>query len=574
MEGPQGRRRRLPTATPRAGRRDDASSVIGDATFADRTATALDAGAHYGPFDHDDILEEEEEEEPVRHEPVRRSQPSSLRVFARALPRYVPRLLRSANPALKDLLLLISGFITLTLLVALTPLPSSISPYRDYIFSGVKTSLGIEPSAKLQSAWYQLKHDKLFSDLLPDHNIPEQQFAININYLQRIEELEANMRALEGDMRLTLNSWRVLEQALPSKVVVHVIDGRYEIPEVFWNALQEKLAGETDMTPLWQSYIQGNEREIEHLNQQLISLQLDRAIQSREVVSRDAFIEAIEENNAYMSSNFRDEFRAMQQTHLAEVKALAIRSTQDELQTNPLSFHVSEQLQMLIKANQVRNTYQALRSVNWFSLGNQARINPAHTSTTFYPPRNWLHHVYHQFSPFTTKPHPPTAALSHWNEAGDCWCAKPKSKTDPSISIGIYTNEKIFPEKLILDHVPMEGTLSIKTAPKDIELWASAGSKKTAAKLAKLVREHRRYPDAECDPANRPDARYVCVARGKYDVHEGNHVQVIPVFADMQALGFGVEDFVVRASTNWGGRFTCLYRVRMIGEKAIPDSGV
>ena len=60
---------------------------------------------------------------------------------------------------------------------------------------------------------------------------------------------------------------------------------------------------------------------------------------------------------------------------------------------------------------------------------------------------------------------------------------------------------------------------------------------------------------------------WVRVARGRYDIH-APHVQTVKLGADFKELGVPVKEMSFRVRSNWGRKdYTCLYRVRMIGEE-------
>ena len=98
----------------------------------------------------------------------------------------------------------------------------------------------------------------------------------------------------------------------------------------------------------------------------------------------------------------------------------------------------------------------------------------------------------------------PTVALKHWNEAGDCWCAKqepdpeqhvgnnaamfediknmknaggfrdprgPSLPGSPRAQLALTLPQAVYPKNLIVEHIPYDGTVDISSAPEWMELW-------------------------------------------------------------------------------------------------------
>jgi hypothetical protein len=161
----------------------------------------------------------------------------------------------------------------------------------------------------------------------------------------------------------------------------------------------------------------------------------------------------------------------------------------------------------------------------------------------------------------------PIEALFEWNEAKECWCGTPTEKANGGVNIGVFTSHGVYPERLVIEHIPAAATFDIAAAPRTFEVWADAGSKKAAKKFDKIMREtmHQSVlPD--CNP--KPMERFVCIGVGEYHIHESNHIQTFKLWDEMKEYGFATDRIIVRATTNWGANHTCFYRLRLTGAKA------
>jgi SUN domain-containing protein 1/2 len=58
-----------------------------------------------------------------------------------------------------------------------------------------------------------------------------------------------------------------------------------------------------------------------------------------------------------------------------------------------------------------------------------------------------------------------------------------------------------------------------------------------------------------------PSPDYLLLSTFTYDPALPNHIQTFPVDSAIQALGIDMGIVVFKFASNWGGDFTCLYRV-------------
>ena len=112
--------------------------------------------------------------------------------------------------------------------------------------------------------------------------------------------------------------------------------------------------------------------------------------------------------------------------------------------------------------------------INFLSPAMGAIVDPANTAPTASEnhPSYFKRVVMRMFrlgANFGRGPLPPVAALSPWEETGDCWCSTPR---EGATQLAVLLGRDIVPEEVIIEHVPASTTLHPDSAPKEIEMWA------------------------------------------------------------------------------------------------------
>jgi hypothetical protein len=194
--------------------------------------------------------------------------------------------------------------------------------------------------------------------------------------------------------------------------------------------------------------------------------------------------------------------------------------------------------------------------VNFFSTTLGAKIDPFLTSPTMDTTRGLKGYL--RRSPFYFPDiAPPVRALMPWTEAGECWCAAPSNP--PGLAqLAVRTPHLIRADTITVEHIPQTSTLDIKSAPKELEIWAEAED----------GHDFNWSHDAGCtsqsidDPKSYSKKTWVCLGRVKYDIDNESHIQMMPLLnTDIPA-----SRFVVRVVDNYGQKYSCLYRVQLHGK--------
>ncbi|KAI7529507.1 hypothetical protein KC331_g15183 [Hortaea werneckii] len=511
-----------------------ASSARLDGTEFDRSHTVVDPAARYGN-DRDESPQE----------------PNNVRVAAGTALKFVPAYLWN---------------VILTIIMVLGCLAVGFLCYNGIRYTFMPTTLTeprpFEPTeitAQLEAAWFYFRARNLLLDDVPLENWT--QYDIDSRQIVQINSLLKRATALEETVALHETSLRALDDILPSQLVVREIDGQLDIPQQFWEALLQRFSGE-EAAPLWQSFLTKNEDSLRQLTDVAVESRLSDPTEMRRIVSAELFRGMLDESYGYLDQHFNELLVDAERRIVTRLHGEMEKTAQGVVEKTP-AFSLSRvQIQALASSNILRNVQEALHSVNFFSPGLGARVNPHETSSTYYPPRKGLFGG----SAYLSGVRSPIEALSKWDEPGECWCAaNSTAKGKGQAQITVHLGEKIYPDKLVIEHIPADGTLHIDAAPRDWEVWLPARDKQHAQEITKILKEYHIY--CEGTP---PSETHVCIADGRYEIHGSNWVQSFPLYGDtLQELGFATDKVTVRVDTNWGADHTCIYRLRLTGERVM-----
>ncbi|KAI9848038.1 MAG: hypothetical protein M1837_001140 [Sclerophora amabilis] len=407
----------------------------------------------------------------------------------------------------------------------------------------------------------------------------------------RITGVETDLSFLKTQFRLHSSSIEKLEEILPDKIAVKAAwDGKHKIDNEFWSALKQKI--ELDFKPLlptgaagegmdqkfmdylaqtqWESLIEKNNQrvldQVESLRSQFQSRWNDDT-----VLTKTQFLSLLADNfgeNAQriseMDKKLREKYEAVETGIEDKIIDIATGVATTISTVNIKSAIPASQLNALAQANLKINTDTALKKVNFFSPGLGAVIDPYLTSPTYVKP-----HTFTQRSLSSAlnlgirKPNPPATALEPWNDNGDCWCSPSESGM---AQIAVLLPRTIYPSEVTIDHIPIDATLDIRSAPRQIEVFAQIKDR-TARQDALHLAEKKVPEPMRSNKDDLLDESWVRIGFAIYDIFSINHIQTFPIQANLGLVNAGVNKLVVRSRANWGSpQHVCLYRVRIHGE--------
>jgi hypothetical protein len=472
------------------------------------------------------------------------TEPWSLSVLLFAVPRYLWRNKWS----------LLLGALILAL-AAHMDLPESARWRRDRFFYGVKSSIGVPgydlPLSTAEEHWMWFRYNvTLAEDFhdLPEIRDPALQGMINVRLRQMIRDAENNHTAL-------FHRVEALEEFLPPRMVVDVVDDQLVIKEQFWNVLASKLRGDSG---IFDAFVAANEKAATEIALAASEEHLSTALSIKRVLTPRDMMEML---NGY-ANDLDSKLETWSGEQLAMVQSQATKIAKEVSQD--AASDPKTRLNVLIKSKIIANLYDSLSAVNYFSPNMGAVIDPHHSSPTALKPSKKVGWFGKPLQHLTA---PPVAAIMRWEEAGECWCAAKSTGIKGKAQLAIMTEHKIAPGRLVIEHIPKTATQGISSAPQDFELWAETSSAEDAEAWRRQLRNGHPYYDTECAGASAPTDTSVCISSGTYDIHADNWVQSFDMFIGMENMfpHMGAVKFYYRVMSNWNSPQTCTYRVRLTG---------
>lgn len=336
-----------------------------------------------------------------------------------------------------------------------------------------------------------------------------------------------------------------IKQELPELIVVRrQPEGRLEITDDFWNALLSKAKSKgSDAT--WIEFLKVNSRKVQALD----SRPVDAGSTARpQIVGREEFLKTVRQHYESISTEVDQKIVDAVKMHETQMKTMVQAESRKTLME-------SIRLQSLAQSNLIASYELNLKKPNYFSTGLGALIEPGRTSSTY---DNGSSSLASLFIGRTRRANPPRAALTRWEDFGDCWCAAPNPMRGYA-RLGVSLPRYMYPKQVTMEHAPMSMSPNgnIGNAPRNIELWAE-----TDQPIKQLYGQGHN----EClDPGDLKGHGYVCLGKFKYNVHASNHIQTFDLDSE---LSVPTSRVVVQVTSNWGAPNTCIYRVRLHGDDA------
>lgn len=443
----------------------------------------------------------------------------------------------------------------------------------------------------------------------PFHNITWGP-VIDLQTAARIKQLENRLDYLNSRNTLSENAIEKLRQILPKYTLVEYKDGKYEVPDIFLRALQEKVNAELGLASTivasndqWEEWEKVNGYRVRKAFDTMSHNALSIAIKHKFVHTGEEVIAWIEKAHRSFPERYlnplREELQEKMDKWSAETRNTTSISTRQEVEkilSDRLSTLPEAQLSVLAQALILQNAHDALKSVNHMAAGLGAIVQPYLTSPTHDIWRGnmtavrWFHWMLSPFWGEYREPPSAVAALEPWFEAGNCWCASPwedkpvkgiLGQRAPVLQLGVLIARPIYPATITIEHAPAEAVLNIRNAPHTMELWVSINNATIRDEVYSVSRDifaargAQEYPPASTNTDGiELDQTYVRIGRWVYDPRLPNHVQTFPLQVRLDDFGVGIQRLAVRALTNWGEDYTCLYRVRLHGEPVEPRKSI
>ncbi|KAL4920519.1 hypothetical protein BDW62DRAFT_7192 [Aspergillus aurantiobrunneus] len=235
---------------------------------------------------------------------------------------------------------------------------------------------------------------------------------------------------------------------------------------------------------------------------------------------------------------------------------------------------------------------------NFLSMGHGIIIDPYMTSPSVGRQLSWFQSFYMWLAGDKhLHPQPPLAALTPWEDFGECWCSAPRKGMS---QLAILLGRRIVPEDVVVEHLPKAATIRPGVAPQEMELWAryryvGKGARPFRWSFSSLFRGYpeniagqdslvpdrkllhgpvmealrlawRGEPDEAFSNDKLLGQDFYRIGKWTYDINEPTHVQKFPVTALIDSEELRVDKVVFRVASNWGANETCIYRLKLHGK--------
>ncbi|CAD6499165.1 BgTH12-04817 [Blumeria graminis f. sp. triticale] len=417
---------------------------------------------------------------------------------------------------------------------------------------------------------------------------------------RRLSKLESDISVLQRQsVDIDFQALKKLQQILPDSIALRRRNGKPHIPDDFWQALRDKIlsddilssifvqtlsytdetgdptTNDTQAQKLWDRFSKENEQKIRQLSDEKLTDQFPKLLRENDIISKAEVIEMIRENwedNKASIDNEMKHFtarlkRSMQQSVLqSNMSAQHLKTLAAEI----LNYIPSAQLQAAARVNIQNNVKHGSMKTNHLSMWTGALIDARNTSPNYVFPsqaRIWFYERWARalMSNPVPLPKPAEEALKKWEEQGDCWCSSARNGRGFGPSLGVLLGNKIYPEEIVVEHIPAALALQPGATPRNLELLAFIEDPKIEATIR---RESERLFSEISSEAHDNLKGYVRIAAWIYDLNAPSNVQTHEIPLSLKEFGTDTSKVIVRSKTNWGAgnvNYTCFYRVRLHG---------
>lgn len=426
------------------------------------------------------------------------------------------------------------------------------------------------------------------------HAIREQVYADG-NILTMEQKDGSYQLSSEGQLQ-ALISRLANDPSFSSKLNISTFDIEHQLDTKLPGFLESWIKNNNDKVSEWlgpavdKMPSTGSDREFTNQISKLIKERLKGDDLKGIVVTREDFMQHVKSESAAIKKEFRAELDALQpklKAFIHDAVKMATENTPQGMSKSDVDSLVHglirkafADMNLEAMANgkiQLHWDAELKHQINFFGIGNGATIDAKRSSPIYDP---------HGKGSITDQdyrkglrglvPLPPLAALSPWDDEGECWCAAHVNNARGNFhgaSLAVQLSQPIVPQHIVIEHILPGATVDPDARPKEIEIYAALELEMhdRAASFASTHFPENDYwafnPHEYNDKNKDEPAKFFKIGHLVYkdaELHDGVHVHRL----SNELAGLGATDhIIIRALSNYGAEgHTCFYRVRVFGE--------
>ncbi|KAI9649879.1 hypothetical protein NHQ30_002461 [Ciborinia camelliae] len=442
--------------------------------------------------------------------------------------------------------------------------------------------------------------------------------------LRRLDTAESDIKLLKYNSKIHENAIAEIKRILPNFVALDKDKyGKPILPANLWQAMREKIRADTSLIPTsspagpppsdskpppsdskpppsdsksdtrnhevynskdFDRYLESNKIKIQQWAGSefdvLHQARLQQLIKDGKIASKDDVIELIKKRWAESPGEISSELRKLTKDLEERVANLGKKALTAEQVKALAQDVVRAQIEAISQANVDNKADQPIRQMDYFAKRSHSAIIPRLTSPSYRFPHMDVNFIHRSLAYWANHPvplpNPAHAALTPWEDIGDCWCSPQHNGNGPTL--GILTSYSVWPEEVVVEHFPQSGYaktgISPLAVPKQMELLAFIPDKPTYLRVSTLANE-----TFDEDKHEGLGFGWIKLAEWTYDIdgpiNQAFHVQVNLKDFSMEKPANITKDpsatnkFIIRSKSNYGKGavpYTCLYRVKLHGE--------
>lgn len=319
---------------------------------------------------------------------------------------------------------------------------------------------------------------------------------------------------------------------LKKEQVEAIVNGRVD-------AIRREITDGTAITkvipPMWGDFVRENQADMNEFVQQHVERRIGEITRSNSgvILSKNDFLDILNTELHRLKEEMLENIAKQRKVHV-------------DIDMNDDSVSA---IQQLIDSALQKYSEDVLAMPDYALLSSGARVIPTLTSKNYevYP-----RSLQGRFTALIsgvgiTRGAPPQVALHPDNHVGQCW-----SFHGSVGELGIQLSRPVIVTDITVEHVSRHVAHDLKSAPREIEVWAVDWREVTPAGIedGEPVRDHSPF----------------LITSFSYELNDENPIQTFPVSKKHLRSDRTVQVVIVKVKSNWGHPdFTCLYRVRVHG---------